>query len=136
MSNFTKYDSISFQNPGFGYVLPYSVNDALSICIASNDEILSILLKNKKEEKEENEEMEENEESNKKEEKELEPEELSEEIINGFNNDLNKMTKSELQNLLLQHKTYPYIRTTQATIKVWNAWKIKKITKKIADFVL
>ena len=43
------------------------------------------------------------------------------------------MTEPELQQLLLIHTTYPYIRTTQVNIKNWNAWKIKIIRKKLME---
>jgi len=61
--------------------------------------------------------------------------EISDQIVMGFNSDLDKMTESQLQTMLLKHKQYPYTRLTQHNVICWNKWKIEQITNKIAKLL-
>ena len=131
---------------GYGYNNPTSIDEALDKCFMPGKQILERLLAKKSHTADELRIIEENNQPMTEEEKrdfeaqiseedklDFEIYELSDQIISGFNNNLDKKSEVELQTMLLQHKQYPYTRLTQLNVISWNKWKIEQISKKIAS---
>jgi hypothetical protein len=155
MSSFYKSTapySYAIKYPGYGYNHPMTVDQALTKCFMSSKEILEILAREKETKHNDKEEdIKINKEDTRiltEEEKldleaqiseeetlDFETYEISDQIVMGFNSNLDKMTESQLQTMLLKHKQYPYTRLTQHNVICWNKWKIEQIKNKIAKLL-